>query len=230
MSDVYSFDLADGFASGRCPICHALALDERRWLDSFWREGRRDPGTRRRFYAAGGLCPSHAWLLHQLVVDAEAGAAISDVYGGLAARDLTELDGLLSGGIPRRRKGGRPLLRRVGECSACVAAADALARKVHFFLELLGDPAGREGYERSAGLCFIHLQATIAADECDGDSALYLVGDWRSRLALARERLAEFDPTRERRHANGGANDAHRPWTDVIRLYVGDPPARTPHA
>jgi hypothetical protein len=207
MSDLFSFDLADGFASGRCPICHALALDEWRWLDSLWREGRRDPGTRRRFYAAGGLCPSHTWLLHQLVVDAGAGAAIADVYGGLAAHDLTELDALLSGGIPRRRKGGRPLLRRVAACPACVAAADALARKVYFFLELLGDPAGRERYERSAGLCFIHLQATVAADECDDEAALYLVGDWRNRLAGAREQLAAFD---------------------IIRLYVGDPPARAP--
>ena len=53
MSDVFTFDLADGFASGACPICHAVALDERRWLDSFWREGWRDPETRRKFYGGG---------------------------------------------------------------------------------------------------------------------------------------------------------------------------------
>lgn len=230
MSDVFSFDLADGFASGGCPICHAIALDERRWLDSFWREGRRDPGTRRRFYASGGFCPNHAWLLHELVVDAQAGAAIADVYGGLAAHDLTELEGLISGGIPRRRKGGRPVLRRVAECSACVAAADALGRKVHFFLELLANSTGRERYERSAGVCFTHLQTAIAAAECDDETALYLVCSWRSRLAAAREQLAESDPRPARRHAGSGNEEAHRPWTEVIRLYAGAAPARAPRA
>lgn len=221
MSDVFNFDLADGFASGNCPICHALAVDERRWLDSFWREGRRDPETRRRFYASGGFCQSHAWLLHQLVVDADASGAIADVYGGLAAHDLTGPDEPISRGISRRRK-GRRFLRRIAECSACAAAADALERKVHFFLELLGKPAGRDRYEQSAGLCLIHLQATVAVDECDDETALYLAGDWRSRLAVAREQLAEFDPTRDRRHLGGGAEGSRRPWTDIIRLYVGN--------
>jgi hypothetical protein len=229
VSDLFSFDLADGFVSGRCPICYALAVDERRWLDSFWREGRRDPDTRRRFYSTGGFCASHAWLLHQLAVDADAGSAVADVYGGLAAHDLSELDGLISGGIPRRRKGGGSVLHRVGECSACVAGAEALERKVHFFLVLLGREVGRERYERSAGLCLVHLRAAIAVDECGGETGLFLVRDWRRRVAAASERLAEFDPTRKPQHAGSG-EDVRRPWTDLIRLYVGDPPARAPRA
>ena len=229
MSDLFSFDLSDGFVSGRCPICYALAVDEGRWLDSFFREGRRDPDTRRSFYSTGGFCASHAWLLHQLAVDADAGSAVADVYGGLAAHDLSEMDALISGGTARRRKGGGSVLHRLGECSACVAAADALERKVHFFLVLLGREVGRERFEHSAGLCLIHLRATIAANECDRETAFFLVRDWRRRVAAASERLAEFDPTRKPHHAGGG-EDVRRPWTDIIRLYVGDPPARAPRA
>jgi len=208
MSDLFSFDLADGFASGRCPICHAVALDERRWLDSFWREGRRDRETRQRFFAGGGFCPRHAWLLHGLAVEADAVGAIADVYGGLADRDLTELDRILGDGMRRRRKGGGGVLARAAGCSACVAAMEALGRKVHFLLDLLGSADGRERYGRSAGLCLLHLQAALAAAGDEGETALYLVRDWRQRLAVARERLG----------------DVRGSSSDVVRLYVGDPP------
>ena len=209
MDDVFGFDLVDGLASGRCPICHALAADERRWLDSFRREGRRDPATRRRFFAAGGFCSRHAWLLHGLVADAEGGAAIADVYGALADRDLAES---IMPSAARERPRTRGMLRRTGECPACLAAADALDRKTHFFRELLGGSAGRERYERSAALCLPHLRSAIAAAGREDETSTYLLRDWRRRLDAVREQLADVCRWR----------DEDGPCSQVIRLYVGD--------
>lgn len=205
MSDVFSFDLEDGIASGECPLCFALARDEERWLDSFWREGRQDPGTRRRFYAGGGFCPRHSWRLHELVARAGAGTALADLYGGLADRDLRALDELL-GSTRRRGRTGRPGLARPASCSACVAAADALERKVHFLLQLLAADAARGRYARSRGLCFDHLEAVLATAG-DSETALYLAEDWRRRLAAVRSRLEH--PERDS-------------WTDAMRLYADE--------
>lgn len=207
IGDVFGFDLVDGLASGRCPVCHALAADERRWLDSFWREGRRDPATRRRFFAAGGFCSRHAWLLHDLVVDAGASAAVADAYGALAERDMAELAAPIAA---RGRPRTRGLLRRTGECPACVAAADALERKTHFFRELLGNSAGRERYERSAALCLPHLRSAIAAAGREDETSVYLLHDWRRRLDAVREQLADVDRWRD------------DPCSEAVRLYVGD--------
>ena len=224
MSDVFSFDLADGLASGQCPLCDALARDERRWFDSFWREGRKDAGARRRFFAGGGFCRRHAWLLHDLVAEQSAGRAIADIYGALADRDLAALDDVLAGARDRRRKGDKPLLLREAACSACIAETDALARKAHFFVELLATVAGRERYERSHGLCFTHLLSALDAAGKDDEAALYLIGDWRRRLEEVRRRLSEFDRKRDYRYAGERQEDERRSWTDVIRRYVGDAP------
>jgi hypothetical protein len=205
VSDLFRFDLADGFASGRCPICHAVALDERRWVESFRREGRRDPEARTRFWAGGGFCARHASLLSELVAESGSGAAVADVYGALADRDLAELDAVVSG---RSRKTRHATLSRTADCSACVAAADALERKVHFFLELLGTFAGRARYEPSAGLCRTHLESVVGYAGRDEETALYLIGEWRQRLAAVRQRLHE---------------DERGSWPDIIRLYVGRP-------
>ena len=222
MTDLFGFDLADGFASGQCPICFALGRDERRWVDSFRREGKQDADARSRFYAGGGFCRRHAWLLHELAVEHGSGAPIADVYGNLADRDLAAIDTLLAG--------GRHLaLARAASCSACVAEADALERKQHFFLELVETSAGRDRYARSAPLCFPHLASALAAAG-DGDTGRFLLGDWHRRLAEARERLAEFDRKRDHRFA-GQRHDAEaRSWTDIIRLYVGEPPRRAEEA
>jgi hypothetical protein len=207
VSDVFSFDLDDGFASGRCPICYAVDRDELRWLDSFWREGRRDPATRTAFFAARGFCPPHARRLHQRAVEAEAGAAIADVYGALADRHLAQLDAFVSSRAPTRRRGGREQLPKAARCTACVAAADALERKAHFFLKLLATPAGRARFERSAGLCYAHLETAVALTGSDADTAAYLVRDWCGRLSAVRGRLADLD---------------RGSWTEVVRLYAGD--------
>jgi hypothetical protein len=221
MSDLYSFDLADGLARGACPLCHAVSADVERWHESFRREGRQDPRARRRFYAAGGFCPRHAWLFHRLGEEARAGAGIADVYGSLAAHDLAALDELLSRAGGRRRRTLLPSRR--ARCSGCEAEADALERKTHFLADLLSTSQGREAYARSAGLCLPHLTTTVESLE-DRRLALFLVEDWRRRLAEAHHRLAEYDRKRDHRFAHERTADDERAWTDIVRLYVGERP------
>jgi hypothetical protein len=143
--DIFSYDLVEAFRSRGCPLCRVIAVDERRWVASFWREGKQAAGARRRFFEGGGFCRTHAWLLYRLVAAEGAGAAIADLYGALADRDLdwlakvrTEFDGV------KRRRGFRRL-KRGRPCSACAWLHGAVERKVAFFLQTLGQQraAGR---------------------------------------------------------------------------------------
>jgi hypothetical protein len=219
MSDLFTFELADGLASGRCPLCYAVASDVRRWLDSFWREGRQVPAARTRFYAGGGFCRRHAWLLHELVA-AHSGAAIADLYGRLAEQDSAALDGVLADVGSRRRSGWRRL-QRTARCSACEEEADALERQAQFFLELLSTEAGRSRYQRARGVCFPHLLALLEAAESDERLTRYLLDDWRGRLDDVRRRLDHYDLTRDHHFAAERRHEDEESWTDVIHHYVG---------
>lgn len=221
MTDLFGFDLADGLASGECPVCFAMRRHSRRWLDSFWREGRQDPATRMRFYAAGGFCAAHAWLLHDIVGDS--GAAIADVYGRLAEQDLARIDKLLA----RRRARRLPadFLRRPAACLVCAEEAEALPRKSEFFLELLATEAGREHYRGSTGLCYDHLLSALATAGDRERLARWLLEEWRIRLAELRRRLAEYDRKRDHRYAAERRDDEREALTDVVRRYVGPAPS-----
>jgi hypothetical protein len=227
VSDLFAFDLEDGLASGECPVCFALAVHMRRWIDAFWREGRQSPEARKRFYAGGGFCARHAWQLHELVTaGGESGAAVTDLYGHLAEQDAEALAGLVTGRRGRRTQAATALQRRYS-CAACAEESEALPRKAEFFLELLSTSNGRARYERAAAVCRPHLATLVeVAGQRDGLSR-YLLEDWRLRLVELRRRLRSYDRTRDHRFKAERTVDDERSWTDVIRHYVGRAPGWT---
>ncbi len=222
LPDIFGYDILEALRRSGCSLCRVEAIDDRRWMDSFWREGKQDPGTRRRFYAAGGFCRHHAWLLHRLVAAEAAGAAIADVYGSLAERDIAWLDELRAS-LDRGKRRRRAPLRRGGRCPACVASAGDAERKVHFFVELLAEAEVRPHYQSSDGLCVAHFARALAhALDTDEEVARLLLDDWRERLAHVRDQLVEFDRKRDHRYADEPKGDAQGSWTEVIRRYVGE--------
>jgi hypothetical protein len=215
MPDFFAYELAEAFRLAGCPLCRVVTADEERWMESFWREGKSGRDARLAFYAAGGFCRRHAWLLHRSV--AGAGAAIADVYGALADRDLEWFDKVLS----RRRREVR--LGRRSPCPACLAADDAVGRKAYFLAGLLRTGEARALYRASDGLCFRHLARTLEETAAEDDeTAAFLLEDWRDRLARVRAQLAEFDRKRDVRYADEPKGPEQDAWTDVIRRYVGE--------
>jgi Family of unknown function (DUF6062) len=216
--DIYSYDLVEAARSPGCAFCRVGAEDERRWMETFRREARRDPDLRRSFYAAGGFCPHHAWLFHSAVVERGSGAEIADVYGALADHDLEALAGLTQ---PARRR-RRHRLTRTEPCPACTASQQSLERRIFFLYQVLEEPAARRSYLESDGLCLLHLAAVV--DRAPGQSEIttFLFADSSRRLAAVREALDEFDRKRDHRYALGSPGQEQTSWTDVIRRYVGD--------
>jgi hypothetical protein len=229
LPDIFSYELVRAFGLPGCVVCRALAADERRWMDSFWREGKQDPATRIRFYDAGGFCREHAWLLHGLLARAGSGAAIADLYGHLADHDLRRLESIRMD-LGRRRQ-RVPSLRRPRACPACTFRDEALERKAHFLVEALGEDEVREAYSRSEGLCFPHFAHTFEAALATGSEqmAAYLIGDWSDRLTELRAQLADYDRKRDHRHAAETKGAEQQSWTEIISRYVGGtqvPPRR----
>lgn len=153
-------------------------------MASFWRGGKSGRDARRAFYAGGGFCRRHAWLLHRSVEGG--GAPIADVYGALADRDLEWLDGIIE---RRRKRARRDRVERASRCSACIAAEDALSRKAYFLVALLHTGSARDLYRDSDGLCFSHLLSTVelSPDE-ETDVVSFLFEDWRRRYACDGDR------------------------------------------
>ncbi|NOY78747.1 MAG: hypothetical protein GXO76_12860 [Calditrichaeota bacterium] len=64
--DSLYFDFEEAFAAEECPVCHLLDLRERRYIESIFYESVNDPGVRKKFRQAGGLCKRHTQLLIDL--------------------------------------------------------------------------------------------------------------------------------------------------------------------
>jgi hypothetical protein len=216
LADIFSYDSVAALRLAGCPLCRTLAKDDRRWMQSFWREGRQDSGARQAFYDAGGFCKNHAWLLHAICSEEGTGAAIADLYGRFAERDLAGLR------RPRKRQ-ARNLFRR-SRCPACRARDEAAERKAHFFVGALGEPGVRNAYTASAGLCFTHLALAVEQAWKAGDAATaeVLLEDWGRRLEELRVDLAEYDRKRDYRYASEPTGREQRAWTEAIRRYAGE--------
>ncbi|HUK95428.1 MAG TPA: DUF6062 family protein [Gaiellaceae bacterium] len=222
MPTIFDYDLVAAFHRRGCPMCRVLAKDEVTWMDTFWREGKSDARSRRAFLEAGGFCGRHAWLLHRRVSRAGSGAAIADVYGSLARRDLGWLESLIPDLTGARRRRGRRLRR--GRCSACLASEADLERKSGFLVRALADePEVRRQYTASDGLCFTHFAGALEAAADAPETARFLAEDWRNRLAEVGDRLSDYDRKRDYRYAAERTADDQRSWTDIVRLYAGEP-------
>jgi hypothetical protein len=193
-----------------CAVCTALADDEARWMEAYWREAMFDDAARARFFDAGGFCRRHAWVLHRQAKATGYGSAVSFLYGNLARRDSD----VLAKGRPR-------LLRRKARCRACTVMDEAAERKAAFLAEVLVEEGLRARYAAGDGLCYAHLGLT--AERAGKPVTAFLLEDWRARLEALRAALAEYDRKRDHRFNTEPKGDEQRSWTDVIRRYVGDP-------
>jgi hypothetical protein len=221
MPDIFGYEIVEAMLQRGCPLCRALAIDDLRWLDTFRREGRNDPGTRAQFFAAGGFCRHHAWLFHRLVASAPSTVAITDVYGWLAAQDLDHLEAVERNLARGRRRVAA--LKRSEPCPACLALDAAMERKAEFFVGVVSEPEVRGTYERSDGLCLVHLSAVFdRARKSDAESARFFLADWRRRLEHVRGQLADLERRRDYRYKDEPEGEEQHAWTAIIAQYVGE--------
>lgn len=227
MPDLSNFEIARALGQPGCPLCRVLAADEERTMQRFWRDGRFVPAVRLAFFAGRGFCPRHSWLLHEQVIRAGRGGALTDLYDSLSAQDLERIEDVLDRGGRRRRRladATDEFARRSG-CRACEELEQATARRAHVACHLLREEPMVAAYRTSDGFCFRHLGDVLNADaNADPTLAPMLLDDWRERLTVLRAQLAEFERKRDYRHAHEPRGKEQRAPTDAVRRYAGEPP------
>jgi hypothetical protein len=226
MPDLSNYEIARAFREPGCPLCRVVAADEERSMQQFWRDSRLLPRVRLRFFASGGFCRRHAWLMHDQVMRATSrGGVLTDIYGAMVARDLRRIAMVIDGGRGRIKlaEGLGALAHRL-ECRACEELAESTSRRAHFFCQLLREKGMVGSYRASDGLCLPHLEAVLhRCAEDEPELGRVLLADWSDRLAALQGQLAEFERKRDYRHADELRGDEQRAPSDAVRRYAGEP-------
>jgi len=219
--DIFTFELEAALAAEGCPLCRAEALDERRWMETFVREGYRDPGVRRRFLAGRGFCPTHAELFLEMAREGAAIAVISAVCARLVDEDIARLQDVkrqVRGRLRRLARSRRPL----GACPACRARERSAERKRYFFCGAFADDSFQSRYAASSGLCAPHFSGAIeeAAQRFPAVCEL-LLDDWLRRLTALRSGLSEFERKRDYRYRHEPRGRERQAPIEALRHYAG---------
>jgi len=219
--DIFIYEVRDALAAMECPLCRADRIDQHRWMETFAREGHRDPGARRSFVSAGGFCGSHARLFSAVAEERQARQVVASVYRSLVDDDLLRL-GAIAGTARRPRRPKSWLRWRRSVCPACHAREEASERKLYFLCEALADPSFRREYERSGGLCASHTLAAIAKTGKRGElQRRFLVADWQRRLIKLQDSLIEFDRKRDHRYSTEPKGDEQRSPLEALHHFAG---------
>jgi hypothetical protein len=164
------YDLRDAFAGDGCAICALTQAAVDRYFANLNYEAAGDRGVRAHLRQTLGFCRphSHRWLAASHVL------ATAVIYAEVLDQTRNELRALSF-----RRSGPRlpSLLRARGgdsggaagmpprasaPCPACVVHADSEKMLLGTLLSGFGDPAFRDAFARSPGLCLAHLRPALA--------------------------------------------------------------------
>jgi hypothetical protein len=205
---------------GDCPVCSREADAVRRSLEALLREQVNDPLIRRRLRDSHGLCPAHTGLLASLP---HANLAVALIYQDLL-RDAHERLRLAAG---TRRHGKRsadvPLAgwhRARAACHICLAGEARVASDLAVILQHFAEPAFREQFASSAGLCLPHLAQLM--DLGPGDPTLPAILAWHEvRWRELETELGEFARKFDYRYAREPMGRERDSWLRVLRLFVG---------
>jgi hypothetical protein len=217
--DIYTFELEAALAQAGCPLCRVDDIDQRRWMQTFIREGHHDAGVIRRFLASGGFCPSHAELFSAMALERDAVVVVGIVYRTLVHEDLHRLGSLRADTYRRRRRRRR---RHRGVCPACSERERSAENKSYFFCDALADGAFRRRYATSGGLCARHFVTVLEqAAERKLPAYEFLLDDWITRLASLQAGLAEYHSKRDYRYAQEPRGEEQQAPIAALRHYAG---------
>ncbi len=186
-----------------CPICRVGEEAVQHYLRFVLHESVNDLATRSLLSAAWGFCRRHAW--HFLRFEWETfkdGTGTATIAEGLIETAEHLLDRYLasagsnSRSTLKRKEWAeiRRLLRELtpsGPCPACDIQSQHEAYAITVLLDLLSEPAWREQFSDSDGLCLAHLRLALD-QQGQVESVRWLIEDQRRRLKELKADLGEY--------------------------------------
>ena len=195
------FDLLDGFNQPSCPICRFALRAVGRFFDALTYENTNDPNVRRGVRAARGFCNRHTQ--QYVALGDELGAAIIyrdllhtiiPALGEAAPDGFADVAGALTD--PDGEHLADHALRALAPEDVCYACQRQRESEDHYLSTLvqhLGTKEFTAAYERSAGLCAVHVEPALRACRDQGRRDL-LVGLQRRSWQALLERLERDEP------------------------------------
>jgi hypothetical protein len=224
-------DLLEAMRLRACPLCVLVDKIERRAVDLFLYDQVNDISRRDTLRASRGLCLQHSAML------AEGRSALGiailsrDILRAMTA-ELESGDGG-SSWLGLRGSPGARLADRVGPqapCPMCAERPRIEAPLIAGLLQNIGDPAFATAFDESAGLCRVHLAATLRAADAAGARALAArqAAIWRRLELVLDELIRKHDYRFQGEQPNDEERDA---WRRALELTSGwyDGERRTPN-
>jgi hypothetical protein len=217
----YTLHLKQALGQPGCPICRLRRESEAHYIFYLLYENVNDVTTRAHLVASLGLCPTHTW---QMLWREENGfgdaLGNSIIYADLCRRAAEGLEHYLkhSNGHTRPdRFNWRTPLRRLlprtmttdrkmdrltprEACRVCEIGHGAANSNLKWLVEGCtdADPAFREAYEASSGLCLTHLRQALAVSGlCDASGVHFIATATARKLTALTHDLEEYG----RKHA-----------------------------
>ena len=146
--------LRQGLVNGMCPLCRVAHKADREYIWHFYDERSNDMAAVEEVRRAFGFCAEHMDMLRRIdVEDMKTTLSISALLADTFAGIVEELEGL-----------SPDAAFEPAQCPACASREGYLHRNALYLLDMLASTAGyRNTFEASAGLCFPHFQADLAA-------------------------------------------------------------------
>jgi hypothetical protein len=168
---------------------------ERRHLRFFIWEGTNDGPAIARLTRSRGLCPRHTdWLLDADVTEYGNALGTATAMGYVVAALLPRLEAASRRASARSRRAKEPISAALDPAAPC-PACDSGSRTDHLaqreMLTFLQEPAGREAYQASDGVCLPHLRELLRSSE-DAEVSQYLLKEERTRWERLHAELQEY--------------------------------------
>ncbi len=144
--------LEEAMERPECPICLLLTKAERGLIEEILYEHVQDPAVRKQLRSSLGLCPYHAWLLHDISLSRPEmnGLGVTIIYEDMLS---TYLEALTSGEEQESKVGGGP-------CIVCEHVMEFEAGYIEAFAERAVRTDLLTTYEESPSvLCIRHYRA-----------------------------------------------------------------------
>jgi hypothetical protein len=220
-------DLRRDLGRPGCPVCRGAARAAARFLEAVLWEMVTDPGVRRRFREAHGLCRDHGFLLIREAARSAQATGVAILYEDFLRHveaEVTETVARARRTGARRRAAPGAALRPHAPCPAC----DAAGRVAEAYLRLLAEAEPESELGRGArgdgrGLCLPHLVRGLELARAPADVERLAEIFLRGAEALRAE-LEGFVRKHDHRSRGEPVSEAERTsWVRAVHRLVGAP-------
>ncbi|HBY98918.1 MAG TPA: hypothetical protein DEP84_34055, partial [Chloroflexi bacterium] len=217
-----------------CPVCRLCQQSEARRLFFILWEGVMDREFRRVFLASEGLCLEHAWRLQTLEASEwHSGLGTGTLYESLleaVRRMLAEQSEQTAPAAspwwhPARwlRRAPAPALPPPEQCPVCRSRQRSEQSYTSTLAKLLEQPAWREAYRASDGLCLPHLRQTLP--HTARETRQWLLAETETKLHIVHHDLKEYLRKHSwQYHAEPMSQAEQRSWIRAVAVLRGERP------